>query len=453
MTAIFARRACLPTGWAKDVRVTLTGPHIALVQANASVAASDTQVDTLLPALSNLHTHGFQRAMAGMTERRVAGRDSFWTWRTLMYKFLEHLSPDQVQAITALCYLEMLEAGYAAVAEFHYLHHPVQGAYDDIAQMSSRIVSAAEITGIGLTLLPVLYSYGGAGMAPLAGGQLRFGNDVDGFLRLHDAAKGHLSRLASDARIGCAPHSLRASCPADLRAVLGEMPTGPVHIHAAEQPLEVSDVTAWLGARPVAWLLDNMDIDARWCLIHATHMNSDETGRLAKSGAVAGLCPITEGNLGDGPFNGVAYLSAGGAFGIGSDSNIRIALGEELRSLEYSQRLRDLGRNRLAIEPGSVGAALYLTAAKGGAQALGRPSGTIEPGRYADLMAIDRNDPALCTLSDHQILDGVVFAAGPGIVRDVWSAGRHVVQQGRHFAHDQIASAYRASMKTLLATL
>ncbi|MEZ5887152.1 MAG: formimidoylglutamate deiminase [Paracoccaceae bacterium] len=449
---IFARRAFLPSGWVEDVRVTIRDGRIGTVASNARAEADDTQVDVLLPALANLHSHAFQRAMAGRTEVRALGRESFWTWREIMYRFLDRLTPDQMQAIAAMVYVEMQETGFASVGEFHYVHHqPGGAAYADRAEMSARIMAAAAETGIGLTHLPVLYSYGGAGKAPLAGGQLRFGNDVDGFARLLEAARGHAAGMAADTVVGIAPHSLRATCPEDLAAALPLAGAGPVHIHVAEQPKEVEDISAWLGARPVEWLLANAPVDGRWCPIHATHMTAAETGGLARSGAVAGLCPITEANLGDGPFNGPGWIAAGGAFGVGSDSNVRISLVEELRTLEYSQRLRDLQRNVLVQGEGSVGAFLYRGAATGGARALGRDAGEIAAGRLADLLALDGDHPALCGLAGDQLLDGLAFAAPDGVVTDLWSAGRHQVRAGRHVARDEVVAGYRQAVASLLA--
>lgn len=450
MTAIFAKRARLSGEWARDVAIDVDDGRILSVAANATPAVDAARVDTLLPAPGNLHSHSFQRAMAGMTEYRSAGRDSFWTWRDLMYRFAQAIEPDEIEAIAALAFVEMLEAGYAAVGEFHYLHHQKGGApYAALSEMSQRICAAAHQTGIGLTLLPVLYVHGGAGMKPLAAEQARFGNDVDRFSRLVDEARARLP--APDSRIGIAPHSLRAVAPDDLQRALAAHDKGPVHIHIAEQPKEVEDVKAWLGARPVEWLLANAGVDARWCAVHATHMTPDETRALAGSGAVAGLCPITEANLGDGPFDGARYLEAGGAFGVGSDSNVRISLNEELRLLEYSQRLRDLSRNVLTSGEETVGAALYIGAASGGARALARDAGAIAPGKLADLVAIDTATPALCALEQEKILDGFCFAAGDDIVTDVWSAGRHVVREGRHFARDAVRAAYRRAVSALLS--
>ena len=451
---IFARRALLADGWAQDVRITLQAGRIATVTANAAAGAGDERVDVLLPALSNLHSHAFQRAMAGMTEVRAKGRESFWTWRELMYRFLDRLTPGQMQAISAQVYLEMQEAGYAAVGEFHYVHHQPGGApYANLAELSVQIMAAADQTGIGLTHLPVLYTYGGAGKVPLAGGQLRFGNDVNRFAMLVEASRGAAKALPADCRVGIAPHSLRATCPDDLARALPLAAGGPIHIHVAEQPKEVADISAWLGARPVEWLMANAPVGEGWCPIHATHMTAEETEGLARSGAVAGLCPITEANLGDGPFNGPGWIAAGGAFGLGSDSNVRISLTEELRTLEYSQRLRDLERNVLVPVEGSVGAFLYQGAAAGGAQALGRDAGVIAQGRLADLVAVDGTHPALCALNEAQLLDGLCFAAPDGVVTDLWSAGRHQVKDGRHVARDRIVPAYRQAVTELMASV
>lgn len=453
MVLIFANRALLQTGWVENVRLGIEFGIIKAVTPNTKAELSDTVVDTLLPALCNLHSHSFQRAMAGMTEFRAAGRDSFWTWRDLMYRFVNCITPDQIQAIAALVFMEMQESGYAAVGEFHYVHHQSGGVpYDDIAELSNQIFAAATVTGIGLTHLPVLYTYGGAGEATLSEGQLRFGNNVERYLQLHDRVRDGLKHLPQDAHIGMAPHSLRATSPADLKAALAQRKSGPIHMHIAEQPKEVSDIQNWLGARPVEWLLQNFELNGNWCLVHATHMTDDETKDMAKSGAVAGLCPITESNLGDGPFNGPGYLNAGGAFGVGSDSNVNISLTEELRTLEYSQRLRDVARNVMVVGAGSVGATLYLGAARGGAKALGRNSGEIRIGHLADLVAIDSTRPSLCALKSEQLLDGLVFAAKDSVVSDVWSAGRHVVSDGRHFAHERIVKNYRMAIKELLAT-
>lgn len=446
---VHAETALLPDGWAKDVVVEIVAGRIASVTAAADAGdAGSVRVGCLLPALVNLHSHAFQRAMAGLTERRGATADSFWTWRDLMYRFLDRLTPEDVEAIAAQVMVEMAEAGYAAVAEFHYLHHRQGGAaYDDLAEMAGRIVAAADRTGLGLTLLPVLYQRGGLDGRALGAGQVRFGNDAARFGALWQGAQKAVGLLPPDAVLGAAPHSLRAVTEEGLRfaASLG----GPVHIHVAEQVAEVDEVLAHTGARPVRWLLEHMPVDARWCAIHATQMLPDETEALARSGAVAGLCPITEANLGDGIFDGARYLAAGGAFGVGSDSNVRISLTEELRLLEYSQRLRDRGRAVLAADGQSTGRVLYEGAARGGAQAAGRGSGGIATGLWADLVALDTDHLHLEGLAGDDLLDAFVFAGDDRLVSDLWSAGRHIVSGGRHVARDGVEARFRAVMRKL----
>jgi len=454
MTTLFARHALLPGGWAEDVEIDIArGGTIDAIRTGVAARARPSRIVMAAPA--NLHSHTFQRAMAGMTEHRTEGRDNFWSWRSLMYRFLDHLTPEEIEAIAALAFVEMMEAGFAACAEFHYVHHRPGGApYARLAETSERIIAAAGAAGIGLTHLPVLYTHGSAGGQPLAGGQQRFGCDLEQFVRLVEEAGAALARaLPDDARLGIAPHSLRATTPAQLAELDALFPAGPVHIHAAEQPKEVADVEAWLGARPVEWLLGELAVGPRWCFIHATHMTQAETEGLARSGAVAGLCPITEANLGDGPFNGPAYLAAGGAIGIGSDSNVQISVAAELRQMEYSQRLRDLARNVMLTGPGSVGSGLYGRVLAGGAQALNRPSGAIATGLLADLVALDADHIAFAGLRPGQFLDGWIFGGAPGMVRDVWSAGRHMVREGRHVARAEVDRAYRRAMAALLGRI
>ncbi len=451
---IWAERALLVDGWAHDVSVTIDSGRISDLQAGTNPHPDATRVGALLPAPANLHSHAFQRAMAGLTEARGPDpRDSFWTWRQLMFRFLDHLSPDDVQAITAFVQMQMLEAGYSAVAEFHYLHHAPGGQpYDNLAEMSQRIVAAADQTGIGLTLLPVLYQYGGCDQRALGPGQIRFGNDVERFLKLLQGAEAALAALPIDARSGIAPHSLRAVSPEGLAACIALRPDAPVHMHLAEQLAEVEEVQHARGARPVEWLLANADIDSRWCLIHCTQMQPHETLALAATGAVAGLCPITESSLGDGIFDGVRYADAGGRWGIGSDSNIRISLSEELRTLDYSQRLRDQSRAALATAQKSTGRILIESAARGGAQATGRDAGEISIGKLADLLALDTSHIDLdgCTGDTH--IDAFAFAADDRAISDVWAAGRHLVTGGRHMHHDAISAGYRAVVRRLRQT-
>ena len=452
MVILHAKTALLPDGWAHDVTVTLAEGRIASVGVGASPEGQ--VVDCLLPAMINLHSHSFQRAMAGMTESRFAGQDSFWSWRTLMYRFLDRLTPEDVEAIAAMVMLEMAEAGYAAVAEFHYLHHaPGGGIYGDIAEMSTRIAAAAAETGLGLTHLPVLYERGGCDGRALTTGQLRFGNDPDRYERLWQAAAKALKSLPEDTVLGVAPHSLRAATPEGIARLAMLAPDTPIHIHVAEQVAEVDELLSHTGQRPVDWLLAHHDLSSRWCLIHATQMTPVETLAMAASGAVAGLCPITEANLGDGIFDGERYVGAGGHFGVGSDSNVRISLSEELRLLEYSQRLGLKGRAILA-EPGrSTGRVLYDCACRGGALAGGRQSGQIAPGSWADLMALDCSGPDLGPSVGDQILDTFIFAGDDRMVSDLWSAGRHLVHQGRHAKAGAIRARYGAAMARLRAAL
>lgn len=454
MQTIFAETALLASGWARDVRVSIDGQgRIAAVEAGASRDGGET-VTTLLPALCNLHSHTFQRAMAGLAETRApTGRDSFWTWREIMYRFLDILSPDDIESIAAFAFMEMQEAGFPAVAEFHYLHHRTGGgAYDDAGELSGRIAAAASRTGIGLTLLPVLYRHGGVDGRMLKGGQLRFGNDIDHFGKLAERAQAIVADLPPDAVTGIAPHSLRAVGQADIGRAMEILPTAPFHMHIAEQEAEIEETIKAYGARPVEWLLDSFHVDRRWCLIHCTHMHPGETKRLATSGAVAGLCPVTEANLGDGIFDGARFAEEDGRFGIGTDSNIRISVAEELRQLEYAQRLRDRARVVLARAGQSAGRRLYETALAGGAQALGRETGAIAAGNWADMVAIDAARFAGAGKGD-RLLDGWAFTGGNDAVTDLWSAGRHMVSDGRHIHRDAIAQSYRTTLDRLMEKL
>ena len=442
MTTLWAEQALLAEGWASDVRVTITGDKITAIEADT--APQGQRLGLLLPAPTNLHSHAFQRAMAGLTERRGPDpRDSFWTWRQLMYRFLDRLTPDDVQTITAFVQMEMAEAGFAAVAEFHYLHHAPGGqAYDNPAEMALRIAAAAAQTGLGLTLLPVLYQFGGCDGRPLGPGQNRFGNTPDQFAAVMEGAATALTSLPADTVLGVAPHSLRAVSVEGLAIAASLRPAVPIHMHLAEQKAEVDEVLAHRGARPTEWLLANADVSDRWCLIHCTQMQPHETLALAKTRAVAGLCPITESSLGDGIFDGVAYAAHGGRWGIGSDSNIRIALSEELRTLDYSQRLRDHSRAALATEHRSTGRVLFEGAARGGAQAAGRDAGAIAVGKLADLVALSGTSPDMAGHQGDTTLDAYIFAGDDRMVTDLWSAGRHLVTNGRHHAHDAVTAAY-----------
>ncbi|MEM9523445.1 MAG: formimidoylglutamate deiminase [Pseudomonadota bacterium] len=448
MTTIWAEMALTPRGWERDVLVRIT-PEGRIADVTAGTARQGHAVGHLLPAPVNGHSHAFQRAMAGLTERRGPdSHDGFWAWRRLMYRFLDRLVPEQVQAITAFVQMEMLEAGYAASVEFHYLHHGPDGVpYDNLAEMAERVIAAARQTGIGLTLLPVLYRFGGCDGRALSPGQDRFGNDFDRFARLVEACRSAIAAGPQDWILGVAPHSLRAVGIQDLDHIPALAPEGPIHMHLAEQTREVEEVRAVLGARPVEWVLANLAIDARWNMVHCTQMRPEETKALARSGSTAVLCPITEANLGDGVFDGVRWLENGGDLSVGSDSNIRISFSEELRALEYSQRLRDRSRAVLASREFSTGRCLFETIVTGGARAAARRTGGLRRNAWADLMALDGAHPDLAGLSGDTILDGYVFAGDDRMITDVWSAGRHMVQEGRHIDRDRIRSAYQGAVR------
>jgi formimidoylglutamate deiminase len=452
MPAYFADYAWLPHGWAANVRLDTQGAALARAQADASADDAERIGRYVVPGMPNLHSHAFQRAMAGLTERQSASRasgardeqvDSFWTWREVMYAFASRIGPDELRAIAAQLYVEMLKAGYTQVCEFHYLHHQPNGKpYADPAAMSLALVEAAQEAGIGLTLLPTLYMTGGFDGRPLAERQRRFGHDVDSYLRLFAQLRALESPML---RVGLALHSLRAVPEDAMRAVLAsELARDcPIHIHIAEQIGEVQDCLAIRNARPVEWLLDHAPVDARWCLVHATHMTDVETRRLAASGAIAGLCPTTEANLGDGLFALKPYLDAGGAIGIGSDSHVSVSPVEELRWLEYGQRLatrrRNIGASR---ESASVGETLFRRALDGGARASGARVAALADTR-ADWVALDAASPILAGRDTAHVIDTWLFAGNSSLVQDVVVGGTRVVQDFRHRDEERIAARYR----------
>jgi formimidoylglutamate deiminase len=447
MRHLWFEQALLPGGWAQGVRIGIDAMAIASVETGAARLPGDERHGAALPGLCNVHSHGFQRGMAGLSERRGRPDDDFWSWREIMYRFLDRLTPEDIAAITAQAYVEMLESGFTRVGEFHYLHHQADGSrYADRGETAGAIVAAAEATGIGLTLLPVFYAHGDFGGAAPAPGQRRFLSDIDGFAALVDSSR---AKLSGDMRLGIAPHSLRAVTPGQLRAIVPLAEGGPLHIHAAEQMREVEACLAWSGARPVEWLLDNVAVDARWCLIHATHLTGDEGDRLAASGAVAGLCPVTEANLGDGIFPAERYLAASGRIGMGTDSNILVDAPAELRALEYSQRLAARRRALLADDARpSVGQHIFTAALAGGAQALGGQAG-LAVGMSADIVSLDLDRPAMAGATADTMLDRWIFAGGG--VDCVWRAGRKLVEGGRHVAAAGVADRYRHRLSALLA--
>jgi formimidoylglutamate deiminase len=406
----------------------------------------------ILPGMPNLHSHAFQRAMAGLAERRGPGEDSFWTWRETMYAFAEAINPDDMKAIATQLYVEMVKAGYTQVCEFHYLHHGPRGvAYADPAAMSLALIEAAKEAGIGLTLLPVLYMTGGFDGRPLTERQQRFRHDVGQYVSLLE----RLVPMQNDMlKVGIALHSQRAVPEEAMRAVLA---TGiaqglPIHIHIAEQIGEVQDCLAVRGARPVEWLLDHADVNERWTLIHATHLTGHETQRIAQSGAVAGLCPTTEANLGDGLFPLADFIDAGGTLGIGSDSHISVSPVEELRWLEYGQRLMTRHRNVASRKPEeSTGVTLWQRALDGGARAAGADIGRLGQGARADLLVLDENAPLLAARDEADVIDTFLFAGNTPLVRDVMVGGAWRVRDYTHVAEARAAVDYRRTVEKLAA--
>jgi formimidoylglutamate deiminase len=449
MTALWFETAMLPDGWARDVRISHDHGVITNVESGVFASAADERGSIAVPGVGNLHSHAFQRAMAGLTETR-GGEGSFWTWREVMYRLVEHLTPDDVRVIAAQAFAEMLESGFTRVGEFHYLHHDAGGArFADPARMAVEIIAAAQTAGIGLTLLPVFYAHSGFGGAPPGHRQCRFIHSVDEFASLVERCRAEITALP-DGVVGIAPHSLRAATPEELTAILPLADGGPIHIHIAEQTREVDDCLTWCGQRPVAWLLDHAPVDRQWCLVHATHIDEGEMRGLSASGATAGLCPITEANLGDGVFPARDYLTEGGGFGVGSDSNVLIDLAEELRLLEYGQRLA--GRARAVLASGgsaSVGGSLFAGALAGGARALGVEAG-IAMGASLDVVSLRADHPALAGRGGDDLIDSWIFAARGGAVEAVWRRGAKVVTGGRHVRGEAIAAEYRQVLARII---
>ncbi len=380
--------------------------------------------------------------MAGMAERQTDPADSFWTWRETMYAMAARFAPDLLHAVASQLYVEMLEAGYTSVCEFHYLHHAPDGQpYAPATAMSDALLRAAHDTGIRITLLPVLYMAGGFDGRPLSERQRRFGHDIDAYLRLFDALRTH---EGDTVRVGCALHSLRAVPPQAMREVLHALPMDArIHVHIAEQMAEVEECITLRGARPVQWLLDNATVDARWTLVHATHLDDAEVQGIARSGATVAICTTTEGNLGDGLFPLRAYLDAGGRWGVGSDSHISVSPVEELRWLEYGQRLVTRRRNiASSMRSPSVGTTLFA-----GVQASAADSTGFDA---RDRIVLDADAPVLAGASEGDLIDRWIFSGNANVVRDVEVAGVRVVEDGRHRDREAIAARYREAMKVLL---
>ncbi|MBV7454546.1 formimidoylglutamate deiminase [Acidovorax sp. sif1233] len=456
--SLFAADALLPTGWARNVLVQWDGAgRITGVASDAAVpAGTPVAAGPVIPGMPNLHSHAFQRAFAGLTEYRAESQDSFWSWRNLMYRFAARITPESLEAIATWLYVEMLEAGYTSVCEFHYVHHDQGGTpYADDATLSLALLRAARNAGMGITLLPVLYQTSGFGAKPPRADQARFIRSTGNMLSL-------LERLAPAARaqgavLGLAPHSLRAVPPESLTAAVQGLaaldPHAPIHIHIAEQTQEVDDCIAWSGQRPVRWLLDHAPVDERWCLVHATHMTPDEYAGAARSGAVAGICPTTEANLGDGIFDMPLWLQQGGRWGVGSDSHACVNAAEELLMLEYSQRLSRRQRNVLAsaAQP-EVATAMTLQAVAGGAQAAGRAVGGIAVGQQADMVVLDAQHVALRDLPAHSMLSAHVFGSHrTSAIGSLWVAGVRRVSGGRHVLHESAARAFVAARSATIA--
>lgn len=451
MTSLWFETACLSDGWANRVAICIADGRITSITVGNDPAPDMERHAIALPGMPNLHSHAFQRGMAGLAERRGDSADSFWTWREAMYRFVDHIGPEDMEAIAAMAFAEMLETGFTRVGEFHYLHRAPDGnAYADRAEMAAALARAAQTTGIALTLLPVFYAHSGfGGQAPLEG-QRRFIHDLDSYAALIEASRAAVGGLP-DAVVGVAPHSLPAVTPNELTTLTQLAGGSPIHIHIAEQEREVADCVAWSGARPVEWLFDHAPVGRNWCLVHATHMTEAETTTLAHSGAVAGLCPITEANLGDGLFPAAEFLMQGGRIGVGSDSNVLISLPEELRLLEYGQRLTRRQRNVLSSDARhATGAALFNASLGGGAQALGAQAG-LRVGAPADLFTLDASHPALAARSGDSLLDSFVFAGNPSLVDCVWRAGIKQVSHGRHHRRDATTARYRAVLEKLLS--
>jgi formimidoylglutamate deiminase len=450
MSTLFARHALLPDGWREDVLLEWDDRgDLASVQAGAAAPAGSERADYVLPGMVNLHSHAFQRAMAGLAEQAGSSEDSFWTWRELMYRFAGRITPEQMEAVASQLHVECLRHGYTGICEFHYLQRAPGGElYANPAETALRIAQAAQRSGIGLTLLPVMYSYAGFGEQPLTPGQQRFRTDPELVLRIVEALE---PLRGPQLEVGAAPHSLRAASGAQLRELVAGLPAGrPLHIHIAEQQLEVRQCLEATGSRPVDYLMQQVEVDARWCLVHATHLTEGETAALAASGAVAGLCPTTEANLGDGLFPLASYIAAGGVFGIGSDSHVSQSPVEELRWLEYGQRLARQQRN-IAVDDAcrDVGTYLWRQALRGGAQASGRAVGKLEAGRRADLLVLDSAHPNLDGVDADEVLGRFLFCGNDNLVRDVLAGGRWVVRGGRHADQDAIARNYTQAVRAL----
>jgi formimidoylglutamate deiminase len=444
--------AWLPAGWRRNVVISVDPSGDIVDIAPDDVVTTARLINgAAIPGMPNVHSHAFQRAMVGLSERRTSHDDSFWSWRETMYELAGRMNPELLNAIAAQLYADLLKAGYTSVCEFHYLHNRPDGRrYEDAGVMCQALIDAAATAGIGLTLLPTLYQTADFGGAPPTRRQQQFVLDTRAFLALIDSLHTSSPRSAQ-LEIGLALHSLRAVPPQALQEVLAlSEDSKTIHIHIAEQELEVAAARQHLERRPIEWLLENARVDDRWCLVHATHATPEELAGVAAVEAIIALCPTTEANLGDGIFPLQVWLDAGGAFAIGSDSHVMLSPAEELRWLEYQARLAGRRRNALASDAGqSTGAMLWRRACEAGARASGRRIGALEVGARADIVVLDLNAPLFAGRSDDAIIDTFVFASGQEVVRDVMVAGRWLVQEGRHYAETAVSAGYKRAMTKL----
>ncbi len=455
--SLFARDALLPNGWARDVLIAWNAAgEITLVQPGGERQGAEAASGPVIPGMPNIHSHAFQRAMAGLAETRGHPTDTFWTWREEMYKLVLALSPEDVEAIAAFLYVEMLRHGYTSVAEFHYLHHQPDGSpYADPAELSHRIIAAARHAGIALTHLPVLYAYGGFGHKPLGAAQRRFAGTAESIARLTgDLVRGYAN--VPDLRFGIAPHSVRAVDALMLQEAVSAMDgidaTAPIHMHASEQVGEVAECRATHGVTPIEWICEIAPVDRRWCFIHSTHITAAERDRVIDAGATAGLCPMTEANLGDGIFPFGDWFAADGLWAIGGDSHVSVSPFEELRQLEYSQRLVTLTRNVSArSDAPEVASNLWGAAAAGGARALKRNAGRISAGTRADLVVLDGDETDFTGLAAPTQLAVAMFSGNANRVRDVFVSGRRIVKDRYHAAQDGVRDRFAAALGRLRA--
>jgi formimidoylglutamate deiminase len=457
MPSLFAPDALLPSGWARSVLLEWDEHGmLTRVEAGHDGRGLERAAGPVLPGMTNVHSHAFQRAMAGLAEFRGHPTDDFWTWREEMYRLVGLVTADDLEAIARQLYIEMLKHGYTAVAEFHYLHHDPQGRpYDNRAETAERIIAAAIDGGIALTLLPVLYAYGGLGNRPLAGAQRRFAMDAAGVIALVEEIAGfHLP--APLLRLGVAPHSVRAVDALQLTEVVQAAtridPRMPIHMHISEQSGEVDECVATHATTPLEWVSELVPVDARWCFVHATHLTQIEQRKLARTGACVGLCPTTEANLGDGIFEFAPWFEARAPWAVGGDSHVSVSPIEELRQLEYSQRLRLRVRNVASDEEArDVPANLWSAAARGGAGVAAQPAGELAAGRRADLVVLDGAALDFENLAASAMLGVAMFSGNSNRVRDVFVGGRPVVAAGRHARDEEAAAAFRSVIGRLRA--